>query len=113
MEAKTGTTLVPVTKSYMGLKGTRLKVWKANDFYYLDQNPHSHSIFAVGARMNHDIKWELSEFPEDYKNLKYTGRVLVDGKLVTRPEARKIINQSVMSYVNKYNAERWGNRQLI
>jgi len=59
-----------------------------NGFRWVQQNPRTGSLFARAARLGHKIAWEFSPKGD------YTGRVYLDGKVLSREEARqKLLNR--------------------
>ena len=62
----------------------RLRSFKAGDgTFWLEQNATKRSKWAVLASKGHDIAWEFGA------NRSYTGRILVDGEIMTPSEATK------------------------
>ena len=51
--------------------------------FRLEQNPSKTSKWAKFARQGHDVAWEFGA------NRRYTGRMLVDGAILTPSEATK------------------------
>jgi hypothetical protein len=62
----------------------RLRSFKGdNGSFWLEQNATKRSKWAVLASEGHDIAWEFGA------NRSYTGRMLVDGEILTPSEATK------------------------
>ena len=66
---------------------------KAGKLYYLEQNPDTGSFFAAKAREGAKINWELSSVPVAGKKLAYTGKVLLNGRLMEKENARDILTK--------------------
>ncbi len=62
----------------------RLRSFKADDGgYWIEQNPAKRSRWAKLAREGHAIAWEFA------KGGGYSGRMLIDGEILTPSEATK------------------------
>jgi hypothetical protein len=62
----------------------RLRSFKADDgTFWLEQNAAKRSKWAVLASQGHDVAWEFGA------NRSYTGRILIDGEILTPSEATK------------------------
>jgi hypothetical protein len=62
----------------------RLQSFKADDgSFWLEQNATKRSKWAVLASSGHHVAWEFGI------NRSYTGRMLVDGEILTAAEATK------------------------
>jgi len=60
----------------------QLRSFKAEDgTFWLEQNATKRSKWAVLARSGHGVAWKLGS------NRSYTGRMLVDGEILTAAEA--------------------------
>jgi hypothetical protein len=66
----------------MGLDGLRSFTDEDCNFW-LEQNPSKTSKWANFAKRGHDVAWEFGD------NRRYTGRMLVDGDILTPGEATK------------------------
>jgi len=66
---------------------------KAGNKFLLDQNPDTHSSYAYAAKSGHKIQWELSEKPVAGEKLAYTGKVILDGKLMDRDDASALLRK--------------------
>lgn len=76
-------------------KATGIPIFQIEDKYYLGQNPTAGSIFGGFARRGHPIYWELSEYPDRSKGLKYTGNMVFVFKLLKSSSVRNYI-QSIL-----------------
>ena len=56
---------------------------EGNGNFWLEQNPSKISKWAKFAKKGHDVAWEFGA------NRRYTGRMLVDGVILTPAEATK------------------------
>ena len=62
----------------------QLRSFKGDDGnFWLEQNATKRSKWAVLASKGHDIAWEFGA------NRSYTGRMLIDGEILTPSEATK------------------------
>lgn len=62
----------------------RLRSFKNDDGnFWLEQNATKRSKWAILASKGHDIAWEFGA------NRSYTGRMLIDGEILTPAEATK------------------------
>lgn len=72
---------------------TGIPVFKTSGKYYLMQNPTSGSMFGSFSRRGYLMYWELNEFPDRKKGLKYTGNIVFLFKLQPAKQVRNIIIQ--------------------
>jgi hypothetical protein len=67
----------------------RLRAFKADDgCHWVEQNPSKRTTWAKLAREGHSVAWEFAEGGG------YSGRMLVDGEILTPAEATKKILKS-------------------
>ena len=64
---------------------------KMGKLFYVDQNPDSNSYFASQAKAGHKIMWELSNRPIAGNKLAYTGKLVVDGQLMSKEQAHVLL----------------------
>jgi len=64
---------------------------KAGSKYLLDQNPNTATSYAKAASKGIKIQWELTEKPIAGEKPSYTGNVSINGQMMTKPAAHKVI----------------------
>ena len=68
-----------------------LKTFEKDKRWYIEQNKNKSTFWAEAARRGFNIYWELFKAPENGRRLLYTGRILINGKLTYKEDARRII----------------------
>lgn len=58
--------------------------------YLLEQNPETGSVFAQAARKGRKIQWVIKNKPVP-GHLEYTGEVIIDGKRMTKEQAKEML----------------------